>query len=325
MGRYVIRRLLSILVVIAILTFLTFVIYFELPPNNSIYEVFTHGQRTARASALTRQYLGLNLPFPGRYLVYVRHLVLGDRYGWPGFWYSFQTRSALKPIIAARAVVTAQLAIGAAIIWLAVGLPLGIVSALRPRTRADRISMGFAVLGVSTPVFFVGSMLLYVFWFKLGIAGSAGYVPIDQGVDTWISHMILPWITLAIPYAAFYSRMARGSLIESLGEDYIRTARAKGVAESRIVARHALRASLIPLLMMFGMDLGSLFGGAIIVETIFNLPGLGSLAVTSIQHDDLYALADITLVVCVAIAFMNLAVDLVHAAVDPRVRYARMG
>jgi peptide/nickel transport system permease protein len=181
--------------------------------------------------------------------------------------------------------------------------------------------MGFTLLGVSTPVFFLGVGALYAFWFKLHIAPGTGYVPIGDGVLPWIRQLALPCTVLAMLFAAFYARMGRATLLEVLGEDFVRTARAKGLSERRVV-QHALRASILPMVTMFGMDVGQLFGGAIIIETIFNLPGLGGYAVQSIHHADLYALVDITLVVAFAITMLNLVVDVAYAFLDPRIRYA---
>jgi peptide/nickel transport system permease protein len=322
MGRYVARRLMWTVFVLVLVSFITFLVYFVMPPNNAAYESFTHGGLTASASQLMKRSLGLHRPFFVQYGLFVKRLFLGDQYGWPGFWFSFQTRSALKPIIAAKSLVTAQLAIGASLIWLALGIPIGIMSALRPRSAADRIGMGFALLGLSTPVFFLGLGALYVFWLKLGVAAGTGYVSVSHGVAAWLHQMALPWIVLALLFAAFYARMARGTLMDVLDEDYVRTARAKGLSERRVVVKHALRASLLPLVTMFGMDLGQLFGGAVITETVFNLPGLGSYTVQSIHHGDLYALVDITLVVAFVVIVLNLVVDLVYAFLDPRVRYA---
>jgi peptide/nickel transport system permease protein len=164
-------------------------------------------------------------------------------------------------------------------------------------------------------------MCLYPLWFKLGIAAGSGYVSIGQGFFSWLNQMIMPWVVLALLYAAFYARMARGNLIETMTEDYIRTARAKGLSESRVVLKHGLRASLTPIVTMFGMDLGLLLGGAIITETVFNLQGLGRLAVQSVFSSDLYAVVDVTIVAAFFVVIANLIVDIVYAYLDPRVRY----
>jgi peptide/nickel transport system permease protein len=320
---YVVRRIAWTLVVVLLITFITFLIYFVLPPNNSSYEVFTHGGLTAQASRMTRHEFGLDRPFVVQYGLFLRHLFLGDRYGWPGLWFSFQTRTALKPIIASRAVVTAQLAVGAAVLWILIGVPLGILSARRPRSVLDRAATGFAVLGVSTPVFLIGTLVLYGLWFRLRVAPGSGYVPIGLGVWPWFRQMLLPWLTLAVSFAAFYSRMTRAAMLDAMGEDFVRTARAKGLSEREVAYKHALRFGLTPMITMLGMDLGQLLGGAILTETVFNLPGLGSYAMRALHHGDLYALMDVSLVVAVAIALANLLVDLLYARIDPRVRYGR--
>ena len=172
--------------------------------------------------------------------------------------------------------------------------------------------MGFALFGVSAPVFWLGQMFLYIFWFKLHLAAGSGYYPLGQaGFFTWVNHMIMPWVVLALLYAAFYARMSRGNLIEAMSEDYIRTARAKGLSERKVVVRHGLRSSLTPLVTMIGMDLGTLLGGAIITETVFNLPGVGAYVVQSVVALDFPAILDVTIVAAVAIVVLNLFVDVV--------------
>ena len=227
-----------------------------------------------------------------------------------GLGFSFTTRSALKPIIFSRMLVTIQLALGAAMVWLLIGIPIGILSALKPRSIFDRLAMGFALIGVSAPVFFLGPLCMYIFWFKLRIAPGSGYYSIGQyGLGTRFSHFIMPWIVLSLLYAAFYARMTRANLIETMGQDYIRTARAKGLSERRVVLKHGLRASLTPVVTMFGLDLGGLLGGAFITETVFNLPGIGNYAIKSVGSGDLYAILDVTLIAGFFITFANLAVD----------------
>jgi peptide/nickel transport system permease protein len=321
--RYVIRRIAWTFFVVLVITLITFLIYFVLPPTDAAWESFTHGLRTARASELTRRAFGLDRPLAVQYALFLRHLFLGDRYGWPGLWFSFQTRTPLKPIIASRAVVTAQLAAGAAVLWLLIGIPLGVLAARRPRSALDRATTGFAVLGVSVPVFLTGTLALYGLWYRLGIAPGSGYVTIGQGVWPWFRQMLVPWVTLALSFAAFYSRMTRAAMLDAMGEDFVRTARAKGLSDRAVAYRHALRFGLMPMITMLGMDLGQLLGGAIVTETVFNLPGLGSYAMRALDRGDLYALMAISLVVAIAIAVANLIVDLAYARIDPRVRYVR--
>ncbi len=181
--------------------------------------------------------------------------------------------------------------------------------------------MGFALFFVAAPVFWIGLMFLWFFWFKLGIAAGTGYYgPTQYGVFTWLNHMMMPWIVLALVEAAWYARMTRASLIETMGEDYIRTARAKGLSETRVILKHGLRASLLPVVTMFGLDLGLLFGGAIIVETVFNLQGIGQWSVASVGTGDLPVILAVTLVSSFAITLANVVVDIGYAILDPRVR-----
>jgi peptide/nickel transport system permease protein len=208
------------------------------------------------------------------------------------------------------------------VIWLAMGVPIGIISAVRKGSIWDRAGMVFALIGVSMPVFWLGQLLLYFFWFRLGWAPSSG---LEIGDSIWQSiakgKFILPWITLAFTSAAFYARMVRGNLIETMNEDYIRTARAKGLAERRVVYKHGLRGALTPVVTMLGLDIGLLLGGAFITETLFGLPGIGQLAVTSIGTNDFPMVMGVTVLGALFIAIANLVVDVVYAFLDPRVRY----
>lgn len=322
MGRYIARRLLWVGFVLLVITLITFLIFFVMPPTDPAV-VFAGKQPTKATIAEVRRQFGLDKPFVEQIGLFVKRIFLGDEYGWPGLGFSFNTRSALKPIIFSRMWVTIQLALGAAITWLLVGIPIGILSALRPRSIFDRAAMGFALIGVSAPVFFLGPVFLYLFWYKLRIAPGSGYYSITQfGFVQWFQHFIMPWIVLALLYAAFYARMTRANLIETMGQDYIRTARAKGLSEARVVLRHGLRASLTPLVTMFGLDLGALLGGAFITETVFNLPGIGAYAIRAAGSGDLYAILDVTLIAGFFITFANLVVDVVYAFLDPRVRYS---
>lgn len=182
--------------------------------------------------------------------------------------------------------------------------------------------MGFALFGISAPVFWLGLLALYIFVTKLGIvAFSTGYVPFRESPSEWFTHLVLPWVVLALLYAAFYARMTRGNLIDTMSEDYIRTARAKGLPERRVVMKHGLRASLTPVVTMFGMDIALLIGGAVITETVFNIQGLGNWAVNAAASADLPAVVGATLVLAIAVAAMSLVVDILYAYLDPRVRY----
>jgi len=321
MGRYIIRRLLWVVFVLLMISFITYFMFFKLPPGDPATRM-AGKQPTPELVAEVKRQFGLDKPFIVQYGLFVKRVFLGDEFGWPGLGKSFNTRAPLKPVILSRLAVTAQLAFGAALVWISIGIPIGILSALKPRSLGDRLAMGFALFGVSAPVFWLGQMFLYIFWFKLGWAAGSGYYAIsDYGFITWLNHMIMPWVVLALLFAAFYARMSRGNLIETMSEDYIRTARAKGLSEKRVVVRHGLRSSLTPLVTMIGMDLGALLGGAIITESVFNLPGIGAYVVQSVKSYDLNAILDVTIVAALAVTVMNLVVDIVYAYLDPRVRY----
>jgi peptide/nickel transport system permease protein len=229
---------------------------------------------------------------------------------------------AVKEEIYSRVPVTATLALGAAVVWLAIGLPIGIVSAIKPRSIFDRAGMIFALIGVSAPVFWLGLLSLYIFWFKLQWLPGSGIPPDENMVEAVMAgRFILPWGVLALSFAAFYSRMVRGNLIETMSEDYIRTARAKGISENRVIFKHGLRAALTPVVTMLGLDIGILLGGAVITETVFNLPGLGQYAVRSLLNSDFPAIMGVTIFAAFFICVANLFVDVAYAFLDPRVRY----
>ena len=322
MWRYVARRLLWVVFVLLVISAITYVIFFIMPPVNPVV-LFAGKSPTPTILATVSHQFGLDKPVWEQYLLFVKHVFLGDQYGWPGLGFSFQYRESIRSLMAARLPVTASLALGAALVWLVIGIPIGVASAIKRRTLVDRLAMGFALFFVSAPVFWLGLMFLWIFWFRLGWAAGTGYYGFTtNGFGTWLNHMIMPWVVLALLYAAFYARMARGNLIETMGEDYIRTARAKGLSERRVIFRHGLRSSLTPIVTMFGMDLGGLMGGAIITETVFNLQGIGQWAYQSVGTGDIPAILAVTLVTSFAITFANLVVDIVYAYLDPRVRYS---
>jgi peptide/nickel transport system permease protein len=320
MWRYIVRRLLWVVLVVLVITAFTFVIFFVMPPTDPAVQ-FAGKNPTPEQIAEVRRQFGLDKPVWQQYVLFLQHIFTGDEYGWPGLGFSFVTRSPVKDLLFDRIWVTISLAVGAALVWLCIGIPIGIVSAIKRGSLIDRASMLFALFFVSAPVFWLGLMALWLFWYKLGISPGTGYVPIRESFTGWLSHMILPWIVLALLYAAFYARMVRGNLIETMGQDYIRTARVKGLTESRVIFKHGLRASLTPIVTLIGLDLGALLGGAVITETVFNLQGVGQWAVASVFQGDLPVVLAVTVVVAIAVTLMNLIVDIVYAYLDPRVRY----
>ncbi len=321
MWRYIARRLIWVAVTLLVITALTFIIYFVLPPVSPAV-LFAGKEATPQLVATVQKNLGLNHPVWIQYLIFLKRLVTGDSYGWPGLGFSYVNHASVLSLISGRIVVTFTLAAGAAVIWLAIGIPIGVISAVTRGSVWDRLSLGFALFFVSAPVFWLALVFLWLFWYKLGIADGSGYYsPGQYGVLTWLGHMIMPWVALALLYAGWYARMTRGSVLDTLQQDYIRTARGKGLRESKVLIRHVLRASLTPTLTMFGMDLAALVSGTVIIEVVFNLNGVGQWAVQSVLSDDIPSVLAVTLLAAVAVMIANLIVDILYAYVDPRIRY----
>jgi peptide/nickel transport system permease protein len=308
--------------VLFVVSLLTFLIFVKLPAGDPARRAVGRTTTPEQIEA-ARKAFGLDKPLYVQYGRFAKGLI-----PWPGLflsedvYYSYGNFVPVKEELYRRLPVTLTLAIGAAVIWLMMGIPIGIISGIKRRSFWDRAAMVFALVGVSMPVFWLGQLLLYFFWFKLKIAPSSG---LDLDASIWSSvtsgKFILPWITLAFTSAAFYARMVRGNLIETMSEDYIRTARAKGLPERRVIFKHGLRGALTPVVTMLGLDLGILLGGAFITETLFGLPGIGQLAVQSIGTNDFPMVMGVTVLGALFIATANLVVDVVYAFLDPRVRY----
>lgn len=321
MAAYVVRRVLWMIVVVLIVTFITYAIFYLLPSGDPAVR-FAGKSPTPQTLALVRHNLGLDHAWYTQYGLFVKRLVVGDQFGWPGLGFSYDTHESVRGQLGEKATRTLWLIAGASVIWLIMGVLIGIVSALKRRTLIDRFAMGFALLGISTPVFWLGFASLWLFWQKTHLLPGTGYVPFTENTKDWFLHMIQPWIVLALLYAAFYARMVRGNLLDTMGEDYIRTARAKGLPERTVVFKHGLRSSLTPVVTMFGMDIALLVGGALITEKLFNLQGLGAWAVDSVFRSDFPATVAVVLIGAVAVTLMNLIVDIIYAYLDPRVRYS---
>ena len=320
MALYIVRRLLWAGLVVLIVLMIVFAVFYLLPASDPALR-FAGKSPTPESLELIRERLGLDQPWWRQYAIFVKNFVAGDEYGWPGLGYSFTGNVSVLSEVTERAPRTLLLIAGAAIIWLVVGVSIGVLSAVKRQSAADRAAMGFVLIGISSPVFWLGLMALFIFWKKLGWTGGTGYVPITESPTQFLSHMILPWCVLALLFAAIYARMTRNSLLDTLGEDYIRTARAKGLPERTVIYRHGLRASLAPIITMFGMDIALLVGGAIITESVFNIQGLGWLAIDATQNQDLPTVVGVVMLGAVAVVVMNLIVDIGYAFLDPRVRY----
>jgi peptide/nickel transport system permease protein len=243
----------------------------------------------------------------------------------PDLGYSYVNQQSVNSTLKDAFPITLSLAVGAAVLWLFMGLLSGILSAIRPRSMLDRTFTFMALFFYSMPTFVLGLMLLLFLFYELTIHGvqafpAQGYIPFTQNPYEWARHLLLPWFTLAAVTAAAYTRLTRGSMLDVMGEDYIRTARAKGLSERRVVFRHGLRAALTPIVTQFGIDVGTLLGGAIITERVFGLPGLGFQAVQAIISNDLPIIIGVVVIATTAIVFANLIVDVFYAILDPRVR-----
>ena len=268
--------------------------------------------------------LGLNHPVYYQYGLFLKRLVLERSLG-----HSFTTRQDVNHIVGQAAPVTASLVLGGAILWLGIGLLVGIFSALRPRSLLDRAGMVFVLIGVSAHPVWIGLIFSYFFGVKWGITPIANYAnffgaPADSGLPggpwQWFYHMILPWFTFALLFAALYVRMIRANVMETMNEDYVRTARAKGAPERQVLFQHVLRNALLPVVTMLGMDIGVALGGAIFTEGVYNLPGLGNTAILAVSNYDLAVVQGVVIFATLSIIVFNLLVDVLYAWVDPRIR-----
>jgi peptide/nickel transport system permease protein len=318
MLQYIIRRLLWSVVMLLLITVIVFTIFFVLPGGGgqNVAVLMAGKNPSPRNVENITERLGLDEPVYVQFGKYVwnaiRHGDLGDDY---------HNNLPVTERVFDHIPATASLAIGASIVWLLIGIPIGVISALKRRSLMDRGSMLFALIGVSLPTFWLGLMVVFLFDFRLNWYSVGDYARLTEDPVNWLRALWLPWLVLAVTQAAFYTRMVRGNMLEVQGEDYIRTARAKGLRE-RSVIRHALRSALTPVVTMYGLDLGILMGGAIITEAIFNIPGIGGLVVDAIQDSNFPVIMGTTLVASFAVIAANLLVDIVYASLDPRVTYS---
>jgi peptide/nickel transport system permease protein len=332
---FIVRRLIASLFLLIVVAMITFAIFFLLPrlAGQTTYALATQyvGRNPTRAAVLAvEQQLGLNRPLYLQFgsflkaIVFGRHFTAGPQTVYcppPCFGYSFKSQLPVWPQMVSDIPVTLSLAIGASVIWLVSGVSIGVLSALKRGTVFDRTAMGVALAGVSLPIFFTGLVLLELFVYRWGLLPAPTFVPFTQNPFQWAQNLILPWITLAFLYAALYARLTRAGMLETMNEDYIRTARAKGLPERTVIGKHGLRAALTPVVTIFGMDLGLLLGGAVITEYTFGLHGLGLFTIEAVQSQDLPEILGVTLLAAFFIVIANLFVDVLYAYIDPRVRH----
>ncbi|HEY1618798.1 MAG TPA: ABC transporter permease [Streptosporangiaceae bacterium] len=316
--RFLIRRILSGIVVLWLVSTLAFFLFFARNPEIVARQLAGRAATSAVISEVTRS-LGLNQPILTQYWHFLDRLVHGNL----GLSY-YNGGVTVSSIVARDLPRTASVLAGAMVLWLIVGLAVGILSATRARSLFDRLATVGVLVGLSMPTFVLGEVLLLLIYLPLNEHGyhwvNTGYLPLTQGIGGWAGAMILPWITLATVQAAVYTRLSRGTLLDTLGEDYIRTARAKGLRERRVVYRHALRGALTPVVSQLGIDIGALLGGVVVVETVFGIGGLGQDAVTAISNGDLPTILAFVLLASAFVVAANIIVDLLYSVLDPRVR-----
>jgi peptide/nickel transport system permease protein len=315
--RFLLRRVVFGVVVMWLVATTVFIMYFIAP--HDVARTLAGRQASEATIAAIRHNLGLDRPVLVQYGSFLWRALHGD------FGYSYTNAEPVTSLIGNGLPVTASLVIGGAVLWLFMGVGIGVVAATRPRSVLDRTATGFSLFFYSMPTFLLGEVLLLLFFFRLHLLGidlfpGAGYTPLLQDPVEWARHLVLPWFTIALVTAATYVRLTRGSMLDVLGEDYIRTARAKGLSRRRVIYRHGLRAGLTPVVTQFGIDVGTLLGGAIVTENVFGLPGLGELAISALAKQDLPTVIGLVLLASAFVVIANIVVDILYSVLDARVR-----
>jgi peptide/nickel transport system permease protein len=319
MARYIVRRVLWGILMLALVSLVVFVIFYVFPTADPAQLRAGREANPAQVDAI-RHALGLDKPVYEQYWIYMKNIVLHFDFG-----YSYTSNASVRGLILDRLPATIWLVTGAAVIWLMMGIPVGIISAVKRRSLLDRVTMVTSLAFISAPVFWLGLVALYLF------AQDVGRFPIFPGIGSFatastfqakVGAMILPWLVLAAASAAIYARYLRSSMIDVMSEDYIRTARAKGLEERTVIMRHGVRSAITPIITLLGLDIGVLLAGnAILTESVFNIPGVGRLVFSSIERSDLPVIQGVTLFGAFFIIVFNLLVDIAYAYLDPRVRY----
>ena len=321
MARYIIRRLAGMVLLLILVSAVTFVI-FNVFPSTDPAALRAGRQPTPEVIERIRQDLGLDRPVYVQFGDYIYNVFVHQDFG-----RSYVSNVDVLEQIFRNLPATFSLALGGVIVWLTFGLSIGIISAVRHRSLIDRLAIGLSLIAISAPVYWLGLVALYLFApdfgvFGIGFLGGQGaYVPFSDDPMKWFQSLILPWFVLATTFAAVYARLLRGSLLDVLGEDYIRTARAKGLRERTVILKHGVRSAITPVVTVLGLDIGILLGGAILTESVFNIPGIGRLAYDAIVRGDLPIVQGTVLFGAFFIIIMNLIVDILYAFLDPRVRY----
>jgi peptide/nickel transport system permease protein len=312
MARFAVRRLAAMVAVLFAVSALVFLIFNVLPNADPARQLAGRTADPQRIARITEEW-GFDDPLPQQYLAMMGNILSGDVV-------AYETEENVDERIVEGIPATLSLCVGAAAIWMFFGILFGYLSAVRAGGLLDRVLTVVAVTGISIPVFWLAAILLNYLTYKLEAFPSGGYVGLSEDPLEWANHLILPWVTLAVVYVGFYSRVLRANMLDAMGEDYVRTARAKGLSERRVMTRHVLRNSLVPIVTLFGLDFGALLGGAIVVEGIFDIDGIGLYAYESLINRELPAIMAITLFGAFFIVLFNALVDIGYAYLDPRVR-----
>ncbi len=313
MGGFLLRRVLATIPVVLTVAVLVFLML-RLTPGDPA-AVIAGDNATSEQIAAIHARLGLDRPLPAQFLIWAGRLLHGD------LGESFFFKMPVATLIAQRAGPTVALSVATIIVTVLTAVPLGVLAAYRHGTLVDRLVMGFSVLGFSVPVFVLGYLLIYLFAIRLDWLPVQGYRPLSAGLWPFLQRLVLPACTLAVIYIALIARITRASILEILGEDYIRTARAKGLREPVVLMRHALRNAAVPIVTVIGIGVALLIGGVVVTESVFNIPGLGRLTVDAVLGRDYPTIQGVILVFSLVYVLINLLIDIAYTLLDPRIRY----
>jgi peptide/nickel transport system permease protein len=313
MARFVVRRLMSMLLVIVLISFLTFALFELIPNGDPAFRIAGRTATQAEIHQIDVKY-GFNKPFYIQYVRTMKNIFTGQAVSYTqGFNVLDEIRAGLPA--------TLSLSLGAGFIWLLTSIAVGTLAAVRAGKYTDRVLTVLAMAGVSFPPFFLGAVFIYFLAYKWNIFPIGGYAKFTSNPGAWIGHLVLPWVTLSVLFIGFYSRVLRSTILDTINEDYVRTARAKGLSERQVLIRHILRNSLIPIISLWGLDLAQVIGGgAILTESVYNLHGVGQLAAESIARLDIVPILAIVMLTAFAVVVLAALVDILYAYLDPRIR-----
>ncbi|MFE1084409.1 ABC transporter permease [Brevibacterium sediminis] len=328
--KFILMRLLGAAFVLLIIAAACFAIFYLMPANPAQYSC---GKPCSpERLAEVERYLGVDQAWWKQLFDFLGGIVGGRTYGEgaaaihcnaPCFGYSFRLRDSVTDLVIDRLPITFSLTLGAAVLWGVGGIAAGLIAALKRGTAADSTVMGAAITGISAPTYLLGLLGILLFGFTLNVLPIGGYVPFTENPGMWAFHLILPWIVLAIANGAIYARLTRGQMLEVLSQDFIRTARAKGLSETTVIGKHGLRNLVVPLTTLFAIDIGGLLGGAVITEKVFGLGGVGTLLLESVSNLDIQVIVGVTLFAAAVVIIANLLADLSYSLLDPRIKAVR--